>query len=124
MQKKGQKKGVLDAKAEARIAEILSLIEQDPRYIVEKGDMKSGDLSRVVGRYFDIRLRKGKGVIRARTHYEGKQTRIAVIYRAYQRRLNGYDHRMEALDLFLKDEEYERVMNVLKKEDERAEKSG
>ena len=117
------KNGILEQEDERRLAEILGVIEQDLKYIVDKGPLKNHDLSKVYGDYFDIRLRrKNVEVIKVRTHYGGEMKRIAVFYDPYNHALESYNHPIEELDKFLKENDYEmrkHITEIKKKEEDK-----
>lgn len=116
--------GRLSNEAQRRLAEILEIIRQDLRYLVETSKI-TGDLSRVIGESTEVRLRRhNEEVARIRTIYEGVGRRTAIIHSAYRERLASYDHKLEALDEFLKDEGYEIVVHQPKeKGDDKAKKT-
>ncbi len=114
--------GRLTPEKERELEEILGIIDQDQKYYVERGNLTGHDLSKVFGNYFDIKLRRNKvEVIKIRTHYEGEMKRIAVTYQPYQQALDGYDHQIEALEKFLRDNNYEMKKHEEKKDDKKEE---
>src|SRR3989338_4860049 len=107
------KTGRLDKNVETKLALILGILRQNPMYYVDEHPMVAGDLSRIVGKVVEVKLRwRSEEIIRIRTHYEGDKKRIAVISDSYNRRLESYDHGIESLDEFLKEECYERVVHA------------
>ena len=115
-----RKAGRLSAESQERLKEILGTLGKDFRYTLETRPMNSGDLSRIVGYLVEIRLRNhNEEVIKIRTHYEGDGRRVAVTHPSYHNRLKSYDHGIEALDKFLREEDYEMINHRPKEEKKR-----
>ncbi len=116
--------GRLTPDKERELERIIEIIEQDLNYFVNKGPLNNHDMSKIVGYHIEIKLRRGnKEFVRIKTHYESDGERTVTTYDTYYHELDRYNHKIESLNKFLRDNDYVmRRHEEKKKEEEKEEK--